>query len=790
MTRLCFVGVFCLCMSSEILAGPAEDLSARRAKLESLEPALSAWSYDSWRASFTDQINFYNGINSGDTTANLRCNYVYDLTVTIEANKTLTVPATTLAEAQRTRSLYPDNLILTLMDAASYDGGFSGATGTFSNWTVAQYEAAADAVADVVIADQFSDGIQVDIEPISRSWMPFMRRLSTRLHNAGKLCTLYILPGWTASGDQPLTDANYTELFTICDSVALDLYTQMSNMNVTNWQNWATNQLNRIVPLADSVNGNLVIGISTNNLVPEALAIASNYRNNVSFAGLAVYDLTFHPMANANATLIHSWASGLAAEANPDSYGTLTNTVLNMPAPGVLANDFVSGGETITLVNGTTNGQLNLNSTTGAFTYTPNNNFTGEDTFTYKLVDGNDESEVVTVTIEVGDLGGLVAYFSFDGHARDVSGNGVYTEAYGNPGYTSNGISGQAISYSDVDDYITTGSNTFTPPWSASYWVKRSSRSGWSMLTGNNPGGNYIFLQHWNGTNSVGVGLQGVNDYTHNYVAPVNNWVNLVFVGKPGGTDLYVNGVFQSTTPAINFPFISIGMLGNSPVADLDEIAIWNRNLSLAEIQGIHSKGLLGEPFAQLPNLPSQAAASLPANAAVNQRVDVSMTWQAATNADGYRVYIGTSADDLVLHGSVSGTTFQSDSLVFGQNYYWRIDSVNSGGVTAGELRSFTTASGMDDSDGDGTNDQDEQTIGTNPYDENSKWQATAELENSSSFTLSWPSIAPKQYRVMYQSTLTGTWQVYTTVNATPPLNSLAIPITQEKCFFRVEVVE
>ena len=51
-------------------AGPAEDLAARRVKLESMQYGLSAWSYDSGSSSFANQINDYNNINTNNTVAN------------------------------------------------------------------------------------------------------------------------------------------------------------------------------------------------------------------------------------------------------------------------------------------------------------------------------------------------------------------------------------------------------------------------------------------------------------------------------------------------------------------------------------------------------------------------------------------------------------------------------------------------------------------------------------------------------------------------------------------------
>lgn len=89
--------------------------------------------------------------------------------------------------------------------------------------------------------------------------------------------------------------------------------------------------------------------------------------------------------------------------ANDDFYATDVNTELTVPAPGVLANDTDPNGDPLTaqLVTGPSNGTLELNPD-GSFTYNPNLDFTGTDTFTYQASDGTALSNVATVTIEVG----------------------------------------------------------------------------------------------------------------------------------------------------------------------------------------------------------------------------------------------------------------------------------------------------------------------------------------------------------------------------------------------------
>ena len=85
-----------------------------------------------------------------------------------------------------------------------------------------------------------------------------------------------------------------------------------------------------------------------------------------------------------------------------DSYSVSENSDLNVVIPGVLGNDNDLENDQLNavLVDSTTNGTLNLNEN-GSFSYTPNSNFNGVDSFTYKTNDGYDDSNIVTVLITV-----------------------------------------------------------------------------------------------------------------------------------------------------------------------------------------------------------------------------------------------------------------------------------------------------------------------------------------------------------------------------------------------------
>lgn len=85
-----------------------------------------------------------------------------------------------------------------------------------------------------------------------------------------------------------------------------------------------------------------------------------------------------------------------------DNYTTKANTPLTIAAPGVLGNDVDADGDDLRVIIGSTatDGTVVLNSD-GSFTYVPNPNFHGTDSFTYTVCDGNGGIATATVTITV-----------------------------------------------------------------------------------------------------------------------------------------------------------------------------------------------------------------------------------------------------------------------------------------------------------------------------------------------------------------------------------------------------
>ena len=107
-----------------------------------------------------------------------------------------------------------------------------------------------------------------------------------------------------------------------------------------------------------------------------------------------------------------------------DVYSTNKATKLTIGGTGVLANDGDPDGDLLSalLVTGPAHGKLTLNSD-GSFSYTPNKNYAGTDSFTYKAVDALGAYDLATVTINVmgtngpnkGKPGGGSDQFHIDG---------------------------------------------------------------------------------------------------------------------------------------------------------------------------------------------------------------------------------------------------------------------------------------------------------------------------------------------------------------------------------------
>jgi len=115
-------------------------------------------------------------------------------------------------------------------------------------------------------------------------------------------------------------------------------------------------------------------------------------------------------MVSGNASLynVSVWRGGTLAMNDPptaedDAYDVSKNGALTVTSEGgVLANDSDPNGHdlTATVTDGPAHGTLELTAN-GSVRYTPDEGFTGEDTFTYEVRDGHGGADTASVTITV-----------------------------------------------------------------------------------------------------------------------------------------------------------------------------------------------------------------------------------------------------------------------------------------------------------------------------------------------------------------------------------------------------
>ena len=129
--------------------------------------------------------------------------------------------------------------------------------------------------------------------------------------------------------------------------------------------------------------------------------------------------------ANAHTALV---AANVRPVAAADSYSMVPNTVLAVPAAGVLVNDADADGDTLTVVKVTdpAHGTVALN-VSGSFVYTPTAGWSGVDSFTYQANDGGRTSNIAKVSITVNDAPVAVpdAYAAIQSTALTIAAPGV-----------------------------------------------------------------------------------------------------------------------------------------------------------------------------------------------------------------------------------------------------------------------------------------------------------------------------------------------------------------------------
>jgi hypothetical protein len=137
----------------------------------------------------------------------------------------------------------------------------------------------------------------------------------------------------------------------------------------------------------------------------------NGYTGSDSFTYSASDGLTNSDPATVNITVVQNDPP----IASDDRFDAVVDRALTIAAPGVLANDTDPNGNSLTAVLAVApaHGTLSLNAN-GGFSYTPDPNYSGTDTFVYRDFDGLTNSNPATVNISVRPAGVLFS----DGFTR------------------------------------------------------------------------------------------------------------------------------------------------------------------------------------------------------------------------------------------------------------------------------------------------------------------------------------------------------------------------------------
>ena len=91
--------------------------------------------------------------------------------------------------------------------------------------------------------------------------------------------------------------------------------------------------------------------------------------------------------------------------------------------------------------------------------------------------------------------------------------------------------------------------------------------------------------------------------------------------------------------------------------------------------------------------LPEKSSAPNPSDRADNTSIWSCLSWTAGKGTIKHRVYFGTTNPPPFV-GEQADTIYKPSKLITQTNYYWRIDEVNSSGITVGDVWSFSIQSG------------------------------------------------------------------------------------------------
>jgi hypothetical protein len=196
-------------------------------------------------------------------------------------------------------------------------------------------------------------------------------------------------------------------------------------------------------------------------------------------------------------------------------------------------------------------------------------------------------------------LAGLISFWKMEGDSNDSVGpnNGTNTNIIFS---SANGKIGQGAGFGSANSMIST-TFSFTPTaFSVAWWIYPTSTLNYSQFCKANAGWGAFFC-HTDSTGGCYCGTDVTNRFTPTQLpagtVTLNAWNCFVFTFNSGTGKFYKNGNLVDTKTGMLNPTNFNGMTfgGASSIqtitGKLDETGLWNRDLTLAEVQEFYNSG-------------------------------------------------------------------------------------------------------------------------------------------------------------------------------------------------------
>ena len=321
---------------------------------------------------------------------------------------------------------------------------------------------------------------------------------------------------------------------------------------------------------------------------------------------------------------------------------------------------------------------------------------------------------------------GLVAAYSFNEGSgttvTDLSGNNLTGTIVGAT-WTTGGKYGNGLSFDGAGSYVDLGNPSalqLTGSMTIEAWINAAANpadDGQIVAKSDSAGGWQFKTSPDTGPHTFGVAVSGsTGAHTQRYsttVRALNTWYHVagVYDAAAGTLSTYVNGVLDNGTLRGSVPASQLNQNVNVNIGRrtggsgyyfnglIDEVRIYNRALSQAEIQSDMSTplGAAPPPDTVPPTAPSALAATALSSSQIN------LSWTASTDNVGVTQYriescSGAGCSTFTQIGTATGTTFSNTGLSAGTSYSYRVRASDAAGNLSGysNVASATTNSAAD----------------------------------------------------------------------------------------------